>query len=280
MFALSLLGMPLHAAPKASPEAGNVFKPDQPVIFQDDFQSGSIVRWGIAEDDRYGLPTNTPARLRVVDAPDSPAGRKAIRFFVPRAPDSFRSELSLPHEEGFHERWYAGRLLVPKEWVIERHSKGNDIVMQWHAVPGNGKATFPNLEISIGEDSWYVRRNFGTAHQAPTRTSDKVAPMQPGTWVSWVIHAKWSPHDDGLVQIWKDGKILYEKSGPNVYADIGTEYTPYFKSGIYHPEWHLDTERKRTVFAADKPDATSKTIYGTDYKIGDQRARYEDMAPK
>ncbi|MGC4013719.1 MAG: polysaccharide lyase [Luteolibacter sp.] len=200
---------------------------------------------------------------------------------MPRAPDSFRAELSLPHEEGFQERWYAGRILIAKDWVIERHSKGNDIVMQWHAIPGKGKATFPNLEISVGGDSWYVRRSFGTALENPTRTNDKLAePIQPGTWVSWVIHAKWSPREDGLIQIWKDGKVVHEKKGPNVYGDIGVEYTPYLKTGIYHPEWHLDKDRKRAAFEADKPDATSRTIYGTDYRVADGSATYEEVAPK
>lgn len=268
-------GQRLEAAPKAK----DVFRLDQKILFQDDFQTGKIAKWGISEDDRYGLPTHTPGRIQVVDAPGL-TDRKAVRFFVSRAPDSFRAELSLPHESGFQERWYSGRILIPKEWVIERHAKGNDIVMQWHGIPGNGKATYPNLEISVGADAWHVRRSFGTAREASTRTSEKIAPLEPGAWVSWVIHAKWSPREDGLVKIWKDGKVVYEKTGPNVYGDIGVEYTPYLKTGIYHPEWHLDTDRKRTTFEADKPDATSKTIYGTDYKIGDGRATYEEMAPK
>ncbi|MFD0894357.1 polysaccharide lyase [Luteolibacter ambystomatis] len=273
---LPCICLPLYAAPKAK----DVFKLDQKILFQDDFQSGSVTRWGISEDDRYNLAANTPARLDVVDAPGL-AGKKAVRFFVPRAPDSFRAEISLPHEQGFQERWYAGRILIPKDWVIERHSKGNDIVMQWHAIPGKGKATFPNLEISVGGDSWYIRRSFGTALENPTRSNDKLAdPIQPGTWVSWVLHAKWSPKEDGLIRIWKDGKVVYEKTGPNVYGDIGVEYTPYLKSGIYHPEWHLDKDRKRAAFEADKPDALSKTIYGTDYRVASGAATYEEVAPK
>ena len=259
--------------------AKQAFDLSKPIIFKDDFSDGSLERWNYSEDANYRLPATTPERIKIMDAPGLPAGRKAVRFFVERAPDSFRAEVSLPHEDGFQERWYAGRILVPKEWVIERHSKGNDIVMQWHAIPGKGKATFPNLEISIGADAWFVRRSFGTALESPTRQSEKVASMQPGAWVSWVVHAKWSPREDGLVKIWKDGKVIYEKTGPNVYGDIGVEYTPYLKTGIYHPEWHLNKEAKRVVFETDKPDAKSKTIYGTDYKIGDARSSYQDIAP-
>ena len=175
----------------AAPKAKDVFHLDQKILFEDNFQSGLLARWSLSEDDRYQLAENDPKRLQIVEAPGLP-GRKAVRFFVPRAPDSFRAEISLPHEEGYQERWYAGRILVPEDWVVERHSKGNDIVMQWHAIPGNGKATFPNLEISIGEDAWHVRTSSGTAKANPTRSSEKIAAMQAGAWVSWVIHAKWS----------------------------------------------------------------------------------------
>ncbi len=265
---------PLHAAPKTAAEA---FNSGKPVIFRDHFQSDSIAEWNISEDDRYNIPANTPDRLKIVDAPGL-TGHKAVQFTVPRAPNSFRSELSLPHENTFCERWYSERILVPEDWVIEHYSKGNDIVMQWHAIPGNWKATYPNLEISVGGDHWFVRRSFGSA-RTPTRTNDTLDTIQPGHWVSWVIHAKWSPGDDGLLQLWKDGKLVMETKGPNVYSDIGIQYTPYMKTGIYHPEWHLDTDRKRTAFEADKPDATTRVIYATDIKVGGEHARLEDMTP-
>jgi hypothetical protein len=104
----------LHAAdtpePTATPEekarrlrAKDVFDFRQSIIFQDDFQSGQFVKWGFSEDAQYGLPQPTPERIRIVDAPGLGERRKAVRFFVERAPDSFRSEISLPHEFGFQE---------------------------------------------------------------------------------------------------------------------------------------------------------------------------------
>lgn len=269
-----------HDAQAAGKSAKEVFRAEEKVIFQDDFQSGSLARWNISEDDRYNLPANTPERLQIVDAPGLAAGRKAVRFVVPRAPDSFRAEISLPHEKGFRERWYAARILVPKEWVIERHAKGNDIVIQWHAIPGKGTATYPNLEISVGGDRWFLRQSFGTALASPTRKNQRLGVVKPGVWTAWVIHARWSPGDDGLLQAWQNGELVFEAKGPNVYGDIGVEYTPYMKTGIYHPEWHLDTDRKRAVFAADQPDATSRTTFVTDIKVGSERARYEDVAPR
>ena len=261
-------------------KAQHVFDPTKPVIFQDDFSSNQFRRWNFSEDDRYGLQKETPERISIVDAPDLDAGRKAARFFVPRGPDSFRAEVSLPHEKGFQERWYGGCIYVPKDWVLDT-TRGVDIVMQWHGIPGNGKATYPNLEISIGNSNWFIAQSFGNAKTKPERPRIKLEePLKPGAWVSWVVHAKWSPHDDGVLQIWKDKTLVLDQKGPNVYGDIGVEYTPYLKTGIYRPEWHLDNERKKAAFAQETPVAKSKTIYVTDVKIGDARATYEMIEPK
>ena len=249
-------------------------------LFQDDFRTGSLERWGLSEDGRYHLNEPTPERLAIVQAPGLPEGAKAVRFVVPRAVGSFRSEISLRSEKGYQERWYSQRLLVPEGWVPEFSSRGNDIVMQWHGIPGNWKPTFPNLEISIGRDKWFVRQSFGSA-RTPTRTN-KELPIQVeiGKWSSWVVHAKWSPKDDGLIQIWKDGMMIFESKGPNVYGDIGAEYTPYIKTGIYHPEWNTNTDEKRKKFEEEKPQSLLKTIYVTAFRMGDGRQSFEEMNPK
>ena len=280
----------LKAADAAKPDApryrhfGNseVFDYKKSLIFQDDFRSLNFDagKWRFSENDNYEIQHENPARIKIVDAPGLPEGTKAVRFAVPRAPNSFRSEISLPHEPGFQERWYGERIYVPDEWVFDP-DRAVDIVMQWHAIPGNWRATYPNLEISIGNTNWFVRQSFGNAQEKPTRTNLRLdEPVRPGAWVSWVIHAKWSPRDEGLLQIWKEGRLVLERGGPNVYGTIGEDYTPYLKTGIYHPEWHLNKGGRREAFERERPAATNKVIFVTGIKIGDARARYEDVAPK
>lgn len=260
--------------------ARDVFNYQQPVLFEEDFRSHQFSRWSLSEDDRYNIKKPTPERLKIVEAPGRSDGKQAVRFFVPRGTNSFRAEISLPYEKGFNERWYGERIFIPPDWVFDPNP-ANDIVMQWHAIPGNWRATFPNLEITIGNTNWFIRQNYGAAQTDPTRTSVKLDDtVQRGTWVSWVIHAKWSPDTNGLIQIWKDGKRVMDQPGPNVYSTIGVQYTPYLKTGIYHPEWHLDQDRKLESFGTDIPIATNKIIYATDIKIGTRDARFEDMAPK
>lgn len=275
----------LHAAdgPKIKVRhfsAKEVFDYQQTIIFQDNFQSGQFGKWRFSENDNYEIFHENPDRIKIVDAPGLSGGHKAVQFAVPRAPNSFRSEISLPHEPGFQERWYGERIYVPKDWVFDP-SRAVDIVMQWHAIPGNWRATFPNMEISIGNTNWFVRQSFGNAQTKPTRSNLKLdEAVQRGVWVSWVIHAKWSPNDDGILQIWKDGKLVVDRKGPNVYSTIGVEYTPYLKTGIYRPEWHLKDDKALAAFEKDKPVVTNKVIFATDVKIGNERARYEDVAPK
>lgn len=275
LLALITAILPLGAAPKR----GTILY-DSDGFFRDDFRAGTLAKWSLSEDDRYGIAAPTPGRIDLLDAPGLPPGTKAVRFTVPRAPNSFRAEISTRHEEGYQERWYSQRLLVPQEWVPEFQAKGNDIVMQWHGIPGNGKPTYPNLEISIGRDKWFVRQGFGSG-RAPTRSNKELdEKVIPGQWTSWVIHAKWSPGKDGRIRIWKDAKLVFETTGPNVYGDIGIEYTPYLKTGIYHPEWNLkDREDRRLSFEKDKPQSLLKTIYVTGLKIGRADQNFETMNP-
>jgi len=262
------------------PSAAEVFEAKGPVIFADDFASGAFSKkWRFSENANYEVTVPNPELIRLVDAPGLP-GKKAVRFSVVRAPGVFRSEISLPHEKGWNERWYGERVLIPKEWVRDP-AKPVDIVMQWHAIPGDFRATYPNMEISVGDDRWLMRQSFGDPKTAPTRRETKFEDrVQPGVWTTWVIHAKWSPREDGLIQVWKDGKLVADLKGPNVYGTIGLEYTPYMKTGIYHPEWNIEKPGRKERFDAEKPVAPHKIVYVTDLKVGDAQAKYEDVAPK
>lgn len=251
-----------------------VFDKKNMILFESDFAKSGFHLWNISEDNRYARPANDPTRLKIIDGKSVglPSGLKAVQFTVPRKPNSYRSEISLPHEKGFNERWYGITHLVPKDWEID-HNKGADIVMQWHAIPGNGKATNPNLDIAIHGDQWEVRRAFGDPKPKPTRTKTILkAPLQPGTWSNWVIHVKWSPKEDGLIEIWKDGKLVYEKKGVNAYGTIGVDYTPYLKTGIYHPEWYLKSEGKKKKFTEEKNPVAKKETYVAKVVVASQDA--------
>jgi hypothetical protein len=270
-----------HSKTMAKPKkirAKDAFATSARMLFEDDFREGTVARWNISENDRYALPQADPERIKVVDAPGMGAGMKAVKFTVTRAPNSFRSEISLPHEDGFQERWYAARILIPEDWIFDPQKKASDIVMQWHGIPGNWKPTHPNLAIAISNDGWFIKQSYGSPQKGPTRKSVRLEePVKRGVWVSWIVHAKWSPVEDGILQVWRDGKLIFDHQGPNVYGTIGVEYTPYLKTGIYRPEWHVNTVEKLRAFEKEQAILTHKTIYVMDTKMGSQNARLEDF---
>ena len=275
-----------HAAKVRKLRAKDVFDYGQPIIFQNDFRSGfGNLKFSIdATEDRASLDNQgQEKRLHIVQAPDSEEGRMAVRCFVPRALGSFRAEIALPYEEGFHERWYGTRIYVPTDWVFESES-GGDIVLQWHGILGEEYkakkeeldiSNFPPLSFAIKNDRWAINRAFG-APENPKRESKLLEePVQKGRWVAWVLHARWSSGEDGLLQIWRNGKLVWEIKGPNTY--LSKPVVPYFKTGIYHPEWKKRNEEK---FKKEVTALTERVIYTADVKIGDERAKYEDVAPK
>ena len=249
--------------------AWQVFDERQPVIFQHDFQAG-LGKWRIdinTVGPRAAL--DQPAQdqlIQVVDAPDMTNGQKAVRFVIPREFKSFRSEISLPYEEGFQERWYGARLYVPTNWVFS--SAGGDIVLQWHAVLGAEvkSRNFPPLSIHIENDRWKIHRAFGPLEDIQRDAKLLEGPVQRGGWVAWVCHVRWSSATNGWIQIWKDGQPVWEVKGPNTYST--QPRTPYFKTGLYHPEWKQTTPEVERV------------IYATEVKVGNEKATYEDVAPK
>ena len=258
--------------------ARQVFDYKQPILFESDFVGQGFNKWKLSEDDRYGLAQANPDRLRIVDAPGMLAGIQAVRFFVPRKPNSFRAEISLPSEKGFNERWYGILSYVPRHWNVDPNEAA-DIIIQWHAIPGNWRSTHPNLTICIQNSNWQVRRNYGSPQNNPERKLLNLEkPLEPGAWVSWVIHAKWSPENDGLVRIWKDRNLVLDQKGPNVYGTIGKEYTPYLKTGIYHPEWNLNSDARKKRYEAEISGVTKKETYVAKVVVGSEDATYEMMA--
>ncbi len=250
-----------------------VYDLEQKVIFSSDFGSDEPFHlFSISEDDRYRQPKANPKRLEVVDSPT-----RGVRFSVPRAPNSFRSELSLPSEKGFQERWYAERMRIPKDWEIDEN-RAADIVMQWHAIPGNWRATYPNASIAIQGKHWWVRRNFGNAQEGATRKKTQLAtPLQPGAAVDWLVYAKWAPDESGLFRVWMNGELVFEEKGINVYNTIGIEYTPYLKTGIYRPEWYLRDERRTQQFAEERNPVSKKEIFVEFVRVGRGDARPKDL---
>lgn len=267
-------------------------KPASALLLQEDFKS-DLTRWKIdINDGTYTSRDKMPEavvreRVSIVPAPDSPPDVMAVRMVVPRAIGTFRAEIAQPYEKGFQDRWYGLRIYVPKDWNLKAGA-GDDIVMQWHAILGDdlkakkdaqkddagGIRNFPVLSIAITGDKWEIRRAFGDPAKSGRDLKTLDDAVVAGRWSAWVIHARWSSGDDGLIQIWKDGRLVKEAKGPNNY--LVAPHTPYFKTGIYHPTWKT---KNADNFAKQEPGLKERVIYVGDIKLGNERATYDDVAP-
>jgi len=231
---------------------------------------GDLHKWELSIDALYlpeQRPLSTPL-VKIVPADDTP-GETAVRFEVPGLPGTFRSEIALPSDDGLQERWYGERIKIAK---VPAPSPGY-LVLQWHAVMGDAAKTsrgFPPLEISVNGNKWMIRRAFGSPITGETKRDTKLLPgvVQEGKWTDWVVHAKWSKGDDGEIQIWQNGTLVWDVKGPNCYSGLAVERTPYMKTGIYRPT------RKESKTSEDPT-----VVYVTDVKIGGPDATYQMVAP-
>jgi hypothetical protein len=161
-------------------------------------------------------------------------GQQVARFEVregqagPRT--KVRSEVGDVSVKLGEEWWYSWRTLIPNEW------KDNDstwyVVTQFHQAPPKwrrGDWGPPPLKFGYSGGKWSIQHWF----------YDEDHPKQPiyeaagrkGEWVDWRVHAKWSDGPDGLLQIWRDGKLVVNRRGKNINGDGGGG--PFFKLGIY-----------------------------------------------
>lgn len=242
----------------------DVFDTTNKVIFRDDFR-GDFRKWTLSIDALYDPAVRPLTSDRVTREPLAGLpGRLPATFTLPGTPGAFRSELALPAEEGLQERWYGARIAVD-----QIADQAGYIVLQWHAVMGKDKVNrnFPNLAIHQKGDKWVVARAWGSPANIQRSTTELPGNVVPGTLTNWVIHAKWATDASGVVEIWKDGTLVYQQKGQNAYH-LSIARTPYLKTGIYRP--------------ARKDSTTSEppiVVRVSDMRIGRSDAGYGEVSP-
>lgn len=251
-----------HASRKLNP--GDVFDTSQRLIYKEDFR-GDFTKWTLSIDALYDPETRPLTSNRVIKeaAPGLP-GRQVARFALPGNPGAFRAELALPAEEGLQERWYGARISVD-----QMADTSGYIVLQWHAVMGGDKVgrNFPNLAIHHKGDKWVIARAWGSPANIQRSSKKLKAPVETNKLTDWLIRAKWATDAKGVIEIWRDGELVYSEKGQNAY-NLSRDRTPYLKTGIYRP-----SRKDSTTF--EDPI----TVRVSDVRIGRGDARPIDVSP-
>lgn len=173
-------------------------------------------------------------------------GSHSVRFEVrsddPQTRSSIRSELVYEHEKPGTERWYGLNMFL-EDWV---HDDAGEHVFQWH--PDNPSGTATASLWTSGGRYVFQTNNTGTNYiggKSANRYND-LGPILNNQWVSWVIHVKWATDKTGILQVWKNGELMINKSNIKTCPPDGV----YFKLGINKFGWGIQptTTTKRVLY--------------------------------
>lgn len=186
-------------------------------------------------------------------------GTQSVRFEL-RDTDAMnnngtRAEVSFPAATNLN-RWYAFAIYFP--CLDYGYDTDDDVITQWH----QGGGATPALCIRTRKDSVYLR--------VMGKTWINLGRIEKDTWKSYVFHVIHSSTSAGQVQIWKDGQLILNYRGQNMYPVGSTYKNPNWKLGIYKSGWNdagtTMTNRRVVLYDA--------------IKLGSENATYDEVVPK
>lgn len=201
--------------------------------------------------------------LQIVESPVY-EGKKAARFELrdsdPENHNGTRAEISFPGADNAInlERWYAFAIYFPRNDYEADTS--DEVISQWHQ---GGKAT-PSLCIRTRNNKVRLRIN------ARPRGKEviEMGAIEREKWQYYVIHVKHSATASGLVEIWRNGVLLVNHSGANMYdPGSGNFHTPNWKLGVYKSSWNGNGNTK----------ARKRVVYFDAISVGNEHASLAEM---
>ncbi|MEU9574777.1 heparin lyase I family protein [Streptomyces massasporeus] len=206
-----------------------------------------LKQWGTS----YGA-TNVTGPTR----DGSHAARFELRKTDPIVSSSKRAEISQRDEQPANaERWYGFSINLASSWAYDTSA---EIVSQWHqcdtACPGGS----PPLALLTDEGRWKIdfRGQFLDLGAYTT-----------GVWVDWVFHVTWRTDSSGVLQVWKNGERVVNRTGA---THDGGPRSPYFKFGIYKWDWNTGAPSS----------TTQRVMYYDALRLGDERTAHKDVTPQ
>ena len=232
------------------------------VLLSDDFEQSSL--------------GNSPAWAKCsgncleATAEKSRNGSRSLKTYLHKfnSQRSYRTEIvskSLKNAQFKDDYWYGFSTYVPSNHIAD-HKKNVDLLFQWHAVGVGSKVSRGSsvLAVMIEGNNWLVKSSWNTTWKGDKNSPGKGAaswllgPVAKGKWTDWVVHAKWSASNDGVLEVWKNGKRVVTRNGPNAYND---PKGPYLKFGLYKPRWRQSNDK------LSNPRITSRTYYHDSIKV-------------
>ena len=239
------------------------------LVFADGFESGRLDRWIFRWLRRR-------ESARIVSAPVR-SGKRALEISLRRSDPMFskgkRSELQVPgHYDLGRAYWYGFSVYLPRGWKEDFRA---EVVAQWFATRDKDlgeRPRSPSLALRIKKRHWvvtyrYDRKRLSVGNTAPKGKVHK-SRYRRGAWTDWVFGVRWSAADDGLTRVWKNGRLVATRKGPNTYNDaVG----PILKIGVYKAPWNKPEARSAV---------TRRLLYFDEIRVGTAAAGYAGVAPR
>lgn len=246
--------------------------PRRNLILTASFEAGSL--W----------PMRSSSNGNPVTVSDGPArrGRRSARVVLDRDSSRvpYRTEM-LPNPTGRGAwraevggtYWYGFSIHLPSDYAKDPLW---EIVTQWHDAPDPGETyRNPILSLSTTNDAWtlhnkwdYRRITPSTGQRYTGSMTWHLGPLRKGRWTDWVVQVKWSYTSTGFLNVWKDGRKVVSRRGPNCFND---RQGPNLQMGMYKG-WK---ENQRRWWGP----VSRRVLYMDEVRIGDFRATYRDVAP-
>ena len=219
------------------------------VPFADNFDAGHLNAGWITNE----IAPSTGLGRQVTTEAISRLGTGALRTSLhrndPEVSTSRRTELVRDGIGGVGtERWYGWSVFLPNDYQVDPNSF--EILGQFHSQPdfhlGEQWRSPPGSFDISGSNHWEYQLNWDpkplTIGNDPTagdppggKQKFDMGEISPGVWTDFIVQAKWSYENDGILNIWRDGVQVVSHLGPNTYNDQAAHF---FKLGIYKPDWH------------------------------------------
>jgi hypothetical protein len=244
---------------------------ESPVLFIGDFEDGKLV-----QGQHWNISGNAPE----ITSEETRAGRYAMKTTLDRdnSAINFRTEVRplTPDPIKQMDYWYGFSIFLPKDYVADPVWQ---VVAQFHDNPDNTaeNGRNPILSFWVQNGVWTIASISDSKAATVKDAKGKfvyegfrkyaLGAYDVGVWTDWVVHVKWSYLDDGVLEIWQNGKLVVSQlNSPNCYND---QVMPYFKMGLYMG-WRYPTAggivRKRV-------------LYHDEFRMAGPGGSYSDVAP-
>lgn len=180
-------------------------------------------------------------------------GLASAKFFIDRSEDGLNGPGS-PHRAEVHSSvaefefgtdYWVGFNMYLENWANDTEAES---IWQWHNTPNTGAGENWNtlklqtpFGVQIKDNIMEIVHSYMVAGQEANPNGQvqvvrtAIGAPKNNAWTAWVIHCNWH-YQNGRVRVWKDGVLVYEKTGHTYYND---ETGPYHKIGIYKWAWSL-----------------------------------------